>query len=102
MDNYAHAMEVIEKNYMKDRSRAARIRNNALNKKREKMRTANYQRSADKYKKIMRKKGIGLAHKYKGQTMPTQLCNNSRCSKGWVAAFGGGETFKTAYIWAAT
>ena len=91
-----------DETYCKDKSRRVRRRNNALHKESERRKTMNYQAKADRFTQLFRKKGRGLAVKEKGVRMPTQICANDRCAKGWVTAFGGRESFKTAFVYAAT
>ena len=80
-------------------------RNNALHKKNERLRTASYQRTIDSYKRALKQKGVGSAHKEKGKTMPTLLCGNSCCYKSWKHFNGGtmrGESMKVAIIFMLT
>ena len=68
----------------------------------DRLRCANYQRKLDLIAKDMKRKGNGRVHKIKGQTMPTMLCANSRCSKRWKHLNGKpmrGESMKVAIIW---
>ena len=78
---------------------------NAKAKENERLRCANYQRKLDIIAKSKRKKAEGRAHKIKGETMPTLLCANSRCPKGWKHLNGDpmrGESMKVAIIWELT
>ena len=74
---------------------------NDVHKEKERLRNANYQRKLDLIAKSKRKKGDGRAVKIKGETMPTLLCANSRCSKSWKHLNGNpmrGESMKVAII----
>lgn len=78
---------------------------NAKSKANERLRCANYQRKLDMIANAKRKKADGRAHKVKGETMPTLLCANSRCSKSWKHLNGNpmrGESLKVAIIWELT
>ena len=100
--DYLDNLVKIDEEYRKNRKRRTRRRNDALHKDGERRKTMNYQSHADKYKRIYRKKGTGRAVKEKGVKMPTQICANDRCTKGWVTAFGGRESFATAFVFVAT
>ena len=78
---------------------------NRNSKANEKLRNYGYQRNIDHYKRNLKKKGNGRAHKEKGQTMPTMLCSNSRCAKSWKHLNGNpmrGESMKVAIIFSIT
>ena len=80
-------------------------RNNAKRKDNERLRTAAYQRTIDSYKRTLKRKGKGKAHKEKGQTMPTLLNGNSKCYKSWKHLNGAPmreESMKVAIIFMLT
>lgn len=90
--------------YEKGRHRFHR-KHNAIHKANERLRCNNYQRTIDSISKDMKTKANGLAHKIKGETMPTMLCANSRCAKSWKHLNGSpirGESMKVAIIWELT
>lgn len=67
----------------------------------ERLRTASYQRTIDSFKKALKRKGDGRAHKEKGQTMPTLIASNTHCPKTWKHLNGNpmrGESMKVAII----
>lgn len=93
-----------EKWYEKYRHRKHR-KANANNKATDRLRCNNYQRKLDTIAKTRKRKADGRAHKVKGETMPTLLCANSRCAKGWKHLNGNpmrGESMKVAIIWELT
>lgn len=81
--------------------RAKRRKTKAKAKAKEKLRTYNYQKTIDTYKKNWRKKGDGKAHKEKGRVMPTSFCSNSKCTKSWQHLNGNpmkAESMKVSII----
>lgn len=55
---------------MQDRAHRKMIRyQNALNKKRDKIRSENWQKTLDKFKRNVKKKGVGKTYKIKGQKL---------------------------------
>jgi hypothetical protein len=92
--------KLFEKGKMKKRRKA-----NAQHKANERLRTANYQRTIDSFKKSMKRKGCGRAVKEKGKTMPTLIASNTRCPKSWKHLNGEpmrGESMKVAIIFSIT
>ena len=78
---------------------------NSLHKANERLRTATYQRTIDDWQRTWRRKGHGQEHKEKGKTMPTLLCSNNRCAKGWKHLNGHpmqAESMKVAIIYCLT
>lgn len=66
------------------------------------LRCESYQRTIDKEKKYRKRKGKGRAYKVKGQTMPTQLCANSRYTKAQKHRNGRpmrGESMRVAIMY---
>ena len=62
----------------------------------ERIRTASFQKVADRYKKHSKL----LSHKkVKGEVMPTAMALNNRCAKGWAQYGGFKESFKTFCVW---
>ena len=86
-----------QKLYEKSRHRFHR-KHNAMEKENERLRCNNYQRKIDIISKSMRTKGNGLAHKIKGETMPTMLCANNRCAKSWKHLMRGESMKVGAYM----
>jgi hypothetical protein len=92
-----HNAKLYEKAKHRKRRKAS-----AKAKENERLRTASYQRCLDAMAKATKRKGKGRAHKVKGETMPTLLCANSRCAKGWKHLNGNpmrGESMKVSIIW---
>lgn len=78
---------------------------NALHKENERLRCASYQKAIDSFKKSMKRKGDGRAHKVKGETMPTLIASNTHTSKSWRHLNGipmRGESMKVAIIFSIT
>lgn len=87
--------------YEKSRHRKHR-KANSNHKATDRLRCASYQRTIDCHAKTMKHKANGRAHKVKGEVMPTMLCANSKCAKGWKHLNGSpmrGESMKVAIIW---
>ena len=79
-----------------------RYKSKKSHKKTDRLRCAFYQSKIDREKKCRKRKAEGRAHKVKGETMPTQLCANSRTAKSWKHLNGKpmrGESMKVAIIW---